>query len=82
MKHTTVLAGIHSLRISSTPRCLVASVIVILLAACGAPPDQEASQPPNIVLVITDDQGWSQVGWRGNDVIETPNLDRLATQSV
>ena len=37
---------------------------------------------PNVVLVITDDQGYGDLGCHGNLVIQTPNLDRLYTQSV
>ena len=40
------------------------------------------SRPPNVILVITDDQGYGDLGVHGNDVIRTPNLDRLAEQSV
>jgi arylsulfatase/arylsulfatase A len=55
---------------------------LVVLAACGGPADDSAVVSPNIILIITDDQGWAQVGWRGNEMIETPNLDRLAEQSV
>jgi uncharacterized sulfatase len=41
-----------------------------------------AAQPPNIVLIISDDQAWSDYGFMGHDVIETPNLDKLARESV
>ena len=37
---------------------------------------------PNIVLVMTDDQGYGDLGCHGNDVIVTPNLDKLHAQSV
>jgi arylsulfatase A-like enzyme len=37
---------------------------------------------PNVVLVITDDQGYGDLGCHGNPVIQTPNLDRLHAQSV
>jgi len=37
---------------------------------------------PNVVLVITDDQGYGDLGCHGNQVIQTPNLDRLYTESV
>ncbi len=37
---------------------------------------------PNVVLVITDDQGYGDLGCHGNPVIETPNIDRLYGESV
>jgi len=37
---------------------------------------------PNVVLVITDDQGYGDLACHGNPVIQTPNLDKLYTQSV
>jgi arylsulfatase A-like enzyme len=37
---------------------------------------------PNVVLIITDDQGYGDLGCHGNDRIRTPNLDRLARESV
>ena len=41
-----------------------------------------AVERPNIVLILTDDQGWGDVGFNGNDVLRTPNLDRLAQEST
>jgi uncharacterized sulfatase len=38
--------------------------------------------PPNIVMIISDDQGWGDYGFMGHPTIKTPNLDRLAGQSV
>jgi arylsulfatase A-like enzyme len=38
--------------------------------------------PPNILLILTDDQGWDDLGWHGNDLIDTPRLDDLAAESV
>ena len=37
---------------------------------------------PNIVLIVTDDQGWWDVGIHGNEEIETPHLDQLAAEGV
>jgi len=37
---------------------------------------------PNVVLVITDDQGYGDLACHGNPVIQTPNLDRLHKQSI
>ena len=37
---------------------------------------------PNVVLVITDDQGYGDIAAHGNPVIKTPNLDKLHDRSV
>jgi arylsulfatase A-like enzyme len=37
---------------------------------------------PNVVIVITDDQGYGDLGCTGNPVIKTPQLDRLANESI
>jgi len=37
---------------------------------------------PNVVLIMTDDQGYGDLGARGNDSIKTPRLDRFAAESV
>lgn len=38
--------------------------------------------PPNVLIVLTDDQGHGDFGFTGNPKIRTPNLDRLAKESV
>jgi arylsulfatase len=37
---------------------------------------------PNIILIITDDQGYGDLGFNGNPHIITPNLDQLASNSL
>ena len=37
---------------------------------------------PNVVLVITDDQGYGDLGCHGCTIIQTPNLDKLYSQSI
>jgi uncharacterized sulfatase len=37
---------------------------------------------PNIVLIISDDQAWTDYGFMGHPVIQTPHLDALARRSV
>lgn len=59
--------------------------IGVLAASCGATgtflPDQEPP-PLNVIIVMTDDQGWGDLSLHGNPVLETPHLDRLARESV
>lgn len=38
--------------------------------------------PPNIILIVTDDQGWGDVGFHGNEIVKTPRLDAFAKQAV
>jgi len=37
---------------------------------------------PNVILCMTDDQGWGDAGFRGHPVLRTPHLDRLAAEGV
>jgi arylsulfatase A-like enzyme len=41
-----------------------------------------SAERPNVVLIITDDQGWGDLGYHGNDRIKTPHLDALARSSA
>jgi len=45
-------------------------------------PFDRAQGKPNVVLIITDDQGYGDLACHGNKVIKTPNLDRLHADSV
>jgi len=37
---------------------------------------------PNILFILTDDQRWDELGYAGNKVIQTPEMDRLACEGV
>ena len=38
--------------------------------------------PPNVVLIVSDDQAWTDYGFMGHPHIQTPRLDRLARESL
>lgn len=42
----------------------------------------KSKAPPNVILILTDDQGYGDLACHGNSVIKTPNLDRLYAKSV
>ena len=62
-------------------------VMVTMMLGCdgkgqlGNSPGGNADRP-NIVLVVTDDQGWADVGYQGSKDIPTPTIDRLANEGV
>jgi arylsulfatase A len=41
-----------------------------------------ASPPPNVLLIVSDDQGYGDFGFTGNKAVKTPHLDRLASESA
>ncbi len=49
---------------------------------CGEAPEPEAEGPPNVVLIISDDQSWTDYSFMGHEAIETPNIDKLASESM
>lgn len=44
--------------------------------------DKKQKSLPNIVLIISDDQGWGDYGFMGHQAIQTPNLDKLASEGI
>ncbi|MFZ5832153.1 MAG: arylsulfatase, partial [Planctomycetota bacterium] len=53
------------------------AVFASQIAVAAQPPGQ-----PNVVLVITDDQGYGDLSCHGNPVLKTPNLDKLHAEST
>ena len=65
-------------------RLLILRKLSAALLVCGmlAWPQLFAAKPPNIVLIISDDQAWIDYSFMGHAVVETPQLDRLSQESV
>ena len=55
--------------------------LIVWSAALSADESSQHGRPPNIVLIMSDDMGYSDIGCYGGE-IETPNLDRLAANGL
>ncbi|MCX7825240.1 MAG: sulfatase-like hydrolase/transferase [Verrucomicrobiae bacterium] len=59
------------------PRMILPALLLfVVFAAPGA------SAKPNVIIVITDDQGYGDLSCHGNPVLKTPHLDRLHAESI
>ncbi|MGK7397299.1 MAG: sulfatase family protein [Candidatus Cyclobacteriaceae bacterium M3_2C_046] len=64
----------------------ISNLIILLsvfMVGCNSP-QQIASDNdlPNVVLILSDDQGWTDYGFMGHPHIKTPHIDKLARQSL
>ena len=44
--------------------------------------NKESIEKPNIILIMTDDQGWGQTGYYNHPVLKTPNIDEMARNGI
>lgn len=61
---------------TTAPRTLPAMMLALALL------DMSWATPPNIIFLLTDDQGYGDISAHGNPVLKTPTLDRLHRESV
>jgi arylsulfatase A-like enzyme len=59
--------------------CLFLLPLLLAASLCLA---HDAAPRPNVIVVMTDDQGYGELSCHGNPILSTPNLDRLYSQSV
>lgn len=56
-----------------------AIAVALLASLCG---QSKAADKPNILLIVSDDQGYADVGFQGSKQVPTPHLDKLAASGV
>lgn len=62
-------------------RCLLCIVSSILPGKLWGE-TQARPAPPNILMIVSDDQGFGDFGCYGNEIVQTPHLDQLFTEST
>lgn len=55
---------------------------LLLLASCAGGAPATALRPTNVVIILTDDQGYADIGCFGAKDLRTPNLDRMAQEGM
>lgn len=61
---------------------LLIAIVVLSSAPLFAADSETVGSPPNIVMIISDDQAWTDYGFMGHSEIRTPHLDRLASEGA
>jgi len=65
--------------------CLALLVVLVVMGGCGLWEPvvvRAADRPPNVVVILTDDMGYADVGPFGVSEIPTPHIDRLAAEGT
>lgn len=53
--------------------------VALMLSACTS---EQKIKKPNVLIILTDDQGWGDLSIHGNDVLATPTIDAFAKSAV
>ena len=64
-----------------TPSTLFLPLAALSLASCGGQKKEEAKQP-NIIFMMTDDHTTQAMSCYGGNLIQTPNMDRIANEGI
>ena len=60
-----------------TNNLLARIVLVLALCTVSCLAVKDNQRPPNVILILADDQGWGDLSYNGNRMINTPNIDKL-----
>jgi N-acetylgalactosamine-6-sulfatase len=58
------------------------ALLLAPLATLHADTPKPDKRPPNVIFILTDDQGWNDAHFAGHPYVKTPNLDKFASQST
>jgi len=62
--------------------CVAMILLAGVCAQAAEQPLRQAQDRPNVVFLLSDDQGWMDYGFMGHPHVKTPHLDRLASEGL
>ena len=79
MKRIQYLNGEYLHRLIGFVKKLLLILIILTMVHINR---ASANKNPNVIIIMTDDQGYGELSVHGNPVLKTPNLDRLHSESI
>ena len=62
----------------SFTKCSFFSILTLIFFSCN----EISQKPPNIIIFLTDDQGWGDLSINGNKDLNTPNIDKISREGT
>ena len=59
-------------------KCSFFSILTLIFFSCN----EIYQKPPNIIIFLTDDQGWGDLSINGNKDLNTPNIDKISREGT
>lgn len=56
--------------------------LILIFGACAQEEKEQALNKPNIIFILADDLGYTELGCYGQKIIRTPNIDQLAVEGM
>ncbi len=66
----------------SLPILLTLMILSLLFSGCPSSSNRSEPSVPNIILIISDDQSWTDYSFMGHPHVQTPHMDRLAREGL
>ena len=70
------------MNLKKVTKLILAALLLAPLAELDAADSSKPGKRPNVIFILTDDQGWNDAHFAGHPYVKTPCLDKLATQST
>lgn len=65
-----------------TMKNILTLLTILLMTQAAIHAAESKAARPNVILILSDDQGFTDYGFMGHKVVRTPNIDRMASQSL